>query len=145
MPFGVAEKRPMSIAWTAEMTTGAATLDAEHQRLVGRFNALLEAVCEKRETRAIERTLREAGDAAVRHFSRDEDCALRGECPALQQNGEARAEFLRILATFRGDFERTGASPDTAAALERELADWTSRYVPGPGASRLPCVTGARG
>lgn len=130
----------MSIAWTAEMATGAGSLDAEHRRLVARFNALLDAVCEGRPTAVVERALREAGDAAVRHFSRDEDCALRAECPALRRNGDARAEFLAILATFRVAFERGGASADTAAGLERELRAWTSRYVPGPGASGLPCV-----
>ncbi len=130
----------MTIAWSAAMTTGAASLDEEHRRLVARLNALLEAVAEGRDVRAVERALRDAGDAALRHFSRDEDCAMRGECPALRVNGEARADFLGILRAFREDYERSAASPATSTALEQALSEWATRYIPGPGAALLPCV-----
>jgi hypothetical protein len=60
-------------------------------------------------------------------------------CPALQWNGAARAELIKIMAGFRGTFERGGASPKIAEDLACELSGWVARYIPGP-VTKLPCV-----
>jgi len=75
----------------------------------------------------------------VRHFSQEEDCHLRGVCPALWWNGEARAELIKIVTVFRQSFERSGASRQLADDLSCELSGWVSRYIPGP-IGVLPCV-----
>ena len=84
--------------------------------------------------------MREFGDFAVRHFSRDEECSLRGTCPALEWNGVARAELIRIIADFRGAYERNGATDIVAGQLSDSLRAWVSKYIPGPEAANLPCV-----
>jgi len=101
----------------------------------------MEAQAERSE---VERAMREFGDYAVRHFSRDEDCTLRGACPALEWNGMARAEMIRIIAEFRNSYERDGATPIVAGRLSDELCGWVSKYIPGPDAASLPCVVAAR-
>jgi len=80
----------------------------------------------------VERALRDFGDYSVRHFSMDEDCSLRGSCPALEWNGIARAELIRILAGFRQSYESGGATPDLAESLSCQLSDWVARYIPAP-------------
>ncbi len=130
----------MAIAWTSDMATGAQTLDDDHRRIVGRANDLIAAVGAGEDPGSVDRALRGLGNAALRHFGRDEDCAVRHRCPALETNGEARAEFIAILARFRVDYERNGASADVAASLEHELGSWVTRYLPGPFADRLPCL-----
>ena len=130
----------MAIAWTSEMATGARTLDDDHRRIVDRSNALLAAVAERAAPADVDRALRSLGNAVLRHFTRDEDCAVRARCPAVEMNGEAHAEVIAILARFRLSYERSGAVPESAAELEREIGAWVARYLPGPFGDRLPCI-----
>jgi hemerythrin-like metal-binding protein len=137
-------ERNMGIAWQPSMETGAPLLDAQHRSLVERAAALVAAIEARGETPVVERALREFGDYSVRHFSIDEDCALRGSCPALEWNGTARAALIKIMAGFRRDFERGGASPELAESLSCQLSDWVALYIPGPETMVRPCVTTPR-
>jgi hemerythrin-like metal-binding protein len=130
----------MSIGWEPSMETGAPLLDAQRRALVQRADALLATLETGGDRSQIERALRDFGDYSVRHFSQEEDCYLRGSCPALEWNGAARAELIHIVAGFRESYERHGASPALADDLSGELSGWVARYIPGPVAS-LPCVT----
>lgn len=131
----------MAITWQTSMETGAPLLDAQHRALVDRANVLLGSLTLDADRAVVEAALRSLGDYAVRHFSEDEDCAMRGECPALERNGAARAELIRIVAAFRAAYEREGAAPSVTSRLDRDLASWVDRYIPGPDPDRLPCVT----
>ena len=134
----------MSLAWNAAMETGAPVLDAAHRALVERAARLISAIEAGQDRAAVERHLREFGGYVVRHFSMDEDCSLRGNCPALEWNGRARAELIEILAGFRESFERRGSSSAVAEDLSCKLTDWVARYIPGPAGLIRPCVTTAR-
>jgi len=133
----------MGIAWQPSMETGAPLLDAQHRSLVERAAALVAAIEARGETPVVERALREFGDYSVRHFSQEEDCRLRGSCPALQWNGAARADLIKIVAEFRESYEHRGAGPELAADLSCELSGWVARYIPGPAAT-LPCATSSK-
>ena len=134
----------MTIGWQSGMETGAPLLDAQHRSLVERAAALVATIERGSERPVVERALRDFGDYAVRHFSMDEDCALRGSCPALEWNGIARAELIRIMAGFRRSYEQDGATPALAESLSCELSDWVARYIPGPATMVRPCVTSPR-
>jgi hemerythrin-like metal-binding protein len=134
----------MTIGWQSGMETGAPLLDAQHRSLVERASALVSAIEAGSDRPVVERALREFGDYSVRHFSMDEDCAQRGSCPALQWNGTARAELIKIMAGFRQSFERDGATADLAGRLSCELSDWVVQYIPGPATMVRPCVTTPR-
>jgi len=129
----------MSIGWEPSMETGAPLLDAQRRTLVDRANALLATLETGKDRSTVEVALREFGDYSVRHFSEEEDCRLRGACPALRWNGAARAELIKIVSGFRESYERRGTSPQLAEDLSCELAGWVARYIPGPVAA-LPCV-----
>ncbi|MFI5258739.1 MAG: bacteriohemerythrin [Candidatus Limnocylindrales bacterium] len=131
----------MPIGWEPSMETGAPLLDAQHRTLVERAGALVTTIESGGDRPAVERALRDFGDYSVRHFSQEEDCHLRGVCPALQWNGAARAELIKIVAGFRQAYERKGTSSQLAEDLSCELSGWVARYIPGPVAD-LPCVTG---
>ena len=130
----------MAIGWGPSMETGAPILDAQRRALVERADALVAAIETGADTSSVERALREFGDYSVRHFSDEEDCHLRGICPALKWNGEARADLIKIVADFRGAYERSGASPALAEDLACEMSRWVARYIPGP-VTTLPCTT----
>ncbi len=134
----------MSIGWQPSMETGAPLLDAQHRALVERADVLVATIETGSDRSLVERALRDFGDYSVRHFSQEEDCHLRGSCPAVEWNGTARAELIKIVAGFRLSFERDGASPKLAEDLSCELSAWVARYIPGPSAPALPCVTAAR-
>jgi hemerythrin-like metal-binding protein len=131
----------MSIAWEPSMETGAPLLDAQHRILVERAGALVATIEAGGDRLRVEAALRSFGDYSVRHFSQEEDCHLRGACPAVEWNGAARAELIRIVAGFRESYERHGASQRLAEDLSCELSGWVGRYIPGP-VTALPCVTG---
>jgi hemerythrin-like metal-binding protein len=129
----------MSIGWDPSMAVGAPLLDAQRRALVERADALVASIGSGQDRVAIERALREFGDYSVRHFSDEEDCRLRGVCPALQWNGAARADLIKIVSAFRESYERNGAGPKVAEDLSCELSGWVARYIPGP-VTALPCV-----
>ena len=133
----------MAIGWRPSMETGAAVLDAQRRALVERADALLDALMRGQDRPTIEKALKEFGDYAVRHFSTEEDCHLRGVCPALRWSGVARAELIRIMSEFRLGFERLGPVETVADDLNCKLSEWVATYIPGP-ATDLPCVTPAR-
>jgi hemerythrin-like metal-binding protein len=130
----------MSIGWEPGMETGAPVLDAQRRALVERADALVAAIETGGDRSSVERALRDFGDYSVRHFSQEEDCHLRGVCPALQWNGAARAELVKILSDFREAYERLGSGTVVAEDLSCELAGWVARYIPGPVAV-LPCAS----
>jgi hemerythrin-like metal-binding protein len=134
----------MTIAWQSTMETGAPLLDAQHRSLVERAATLVATLAGGGDRPAVERALLDFGNYVVRHFSMDEDCSLRGSCPALAWNGEARAELIKIMAAFRQSYERRGAGPDLAEGLSCQLSDWVGRYIPGPQTMVRPCVTNPR-
>jgi len=129
----------MSIGWGPSMENGAPLLDAQRRALVERADALLATIESGRDRSTIERALRDFGDYSVRHFSQEEDCALRGMCPAIEWNWAARAELITIMAAFRQSYEAHGASSALAEDLACELSGWVARYIPGP-VTTLPCV-----
>lgn len=133
----------MAIGWEPSMETGAPLLDAQRRALVERADALLATIETGAERSAVERALRDFGDYSVRHFSEEEDCFLRGSCPALQWNGAARAELIKIVAGFRESYERGGASAQLAEDLSCELSGWVGRYIPGP-VTKLPCAPSSK-
>jgi hemerythrin-like metal-binding protein len=134
----------MSLGWNAAMETGAPVLDAAHRALVERAVGLVASIESGQDRPAVERHLRDFGSYVVRHFSMDEDCHLRGVCPALGWNGQARAELIKILAGFRESYEKQGSSRAVADDLSCQLTDWVGRYIPGPADLVRPCVTTAR-
>ncbi len=131
----------MSIGWDPSMEIGAPALDAQRRVLVERAAALVGAIENGGDRPTVERALLDFGDYSVRHFSQEADCHLRGVCPALDWNGSARAELIKVMAGFRESYERNGASPELAEDLSCELSGWVARYIPGP-VTTLPCVTG---
>jgi hemerythrin-like metal-binding protein len=133
----------MAIGWQASMETGAPVLDAQRRALVEKADLLLDAIVKGADRATVEKALKDFGDYAVRHFSTEEDCHLRGVCPALRWTGVARAELIKIVAEFRVAFERHGATPAVAEDLNCGLSEWVARYIPGP-EKVLPCVTVAR-
>jgi hemerythrin-like metal-binding protein len=134
----------MAIGWQSSMETGAALIDAQHRALVERADRLVSLIEERADRPAVESAMRDFGNFTVRHFSRDEDCSLRGTCPALEWNGMARAEMIRIISDFRQAFERDGATDKVAGQLSDGLCGWVSKYIPGPQAASLPCVVTAK-
>ncbi len=122
----------MTIGWQSSMETGALLLDAQHRSLVELADALVATIERGSERPVVERALRDFGNYSVRHFSMDEDCTLRGSCPALEWNGIARAEPIRIMAGFRQSYERGGATPDLAESLSCELPIGSPATSPAP-------------
>jgi hypothetical protein len=92
----------MSIGWEPSMAVGAPVLDEQRRALVERADALIASIESGQDRVAIERALREFGDYSVRHFSDEEDCRLRGVCPALRWNGAARADLIKIVSATEG-------------------------------------------
>jgi len=133
----------MAIGWQQSMEIGAPVVDAQRRALVERADALLDSIARGEDRPAVEKALKAFGDYAVRHFSTEEDCHLRGICPALRWSGVARAELIKIIAEFRVAFEKLGPVPAVADDLNCKLSEWVAAYIPGP-ETVLPCVTPTR-
>jgi hemerythrin-like metal-binding protein len=131
----------VSIGWQPTMETGAPLLDARHRALVEHAASLVATIEAGQDRQSVERAMLDFGDYAVRHFSTETDCSFGGQCPALEWSGRARADLIRVLASFRAAYEKSGTTPQLAEDLSCRLSDWVGTYIPGPDGLVRPCVT----
>ena len=129
-----------TIAWDPSMTTGLDSVDAQHKQLIAWLNDLLAAVSEGRGRSEVAVVLDQLGTYAATHFSHEEDCMARYNCPAAAQNIAAHRDFVTTFAGFREEFDRDGATAHLIVRVETELIRWLSSHIKRTDAQLAPCV-----
>ena len=77
---------------------------------------------------------------AVMHFTHEEDCMAKYNCPVAAQNIEMHKTFIATFAGFREELEETGPTAHLAVRLQNELMRWLISHIKATDTQLGPCV-----
>jgi hemerythrin len=104
-------------------------LDEDHQRLLGRVNALLAAV-ESRESPVVQAALVELRSEAEDHFAREEVLMREADYPGLRKHCASHHRLLRELSTLRVTLDASGRLRVPLAPVNY-IRRWFAAHITG--------------
>ncbi len=119
----------MKYEWTSRMASGDAEIDAAHRTLIDTINRLDDAVARGTEAAEVPGILSFLEAYAWRHFSHEEECFMRHQCPAAGANQRAHAGFVERFTSLRDDLMRDGITPERVTTLQQALGDWLVNHI----------------
>ena len=120
---------PNMLTWKDTMTTGVPELDSQHKYLINFINELGYSINKKYDPKDIVGVLKVMKFYAEQHFSREEKCMARHNCPIAGKNQKAHAVFVEKLEEYQKEYEQTGGSSEFAVRIHKELTDWTVNHI----------------
>jgi hemerythrin-like metal-binding protein len=136
----IGETRMPTIAWDPSMSTGLESVDAQHRQLIAWLNDLLVAVSEGRGRSEVAVVLDQLENYSATHFSHEEACMARFNCPVAAQNIAAHKEFVRTFTGLREEFDRDGATAHLVVRVETQLMHWLTSHIKRTDARLAACV-----
>lgn len=130
----------MKYEWTASMASGDAEIDAAHRTMIDTINRLDDAVARGAEVAEVPGILSFLEAYAWRHFSHEEGCFMRHQCPAAEANQRAHADFVERFTRLRDDLMRDGVTPERVTTLQAALGDWLVNHIAKVDTTLLPCI-----
>ncbi len=94
-------------AWSPKVLLEVPELDEDHQRLLGRVNALIAAVASKAPA-GVQSALSELRSETEAHFAREETLMLEAQYPRFEQHRARHQRLLRALGTLRFALDASG-------------------------------------
>jgi len=124
------ERSPDLVRWEpAQMSTGVATVDEQHQELIKMLNELHHACRAGRGKAELQKSISFLASYVQKHFHHEEEIMERHQCPSAAANKAAHAKFLRdftdLAAAFEADADRTTIVLD----LGRLVGDWLRNHI----------------
>ena len=124
------------------MSTGDASVDAQHRQLIAIINGMLDAMASGKGKDVIGPSLAKLTAYTRTHFTYEEACMNRYACPAATANRTAHAEFLGVVTAFTAEFNQTGPTSILAVQLKTAVGDWLRRHIVGTDTQLQPCIAG---
>ena len=131
---------PTLVFDAATMSTGAQSVDDQHKELIRLLNSLMDAMSTGQGRTEIGSIIDGLARYATTHFSHEEGCMARFNCPILAANKAAHAEFIRTFGAIKAEFDRTGPSAAIAIRVQRELSDWIAKHIKAIDVQLKPCI-----
>lgn len=119
----------MPVTWDITMSTGVAKIDHQHQELIGKLNALLEAMQKGRGKDEIGKLITFLGEYVNKHFSDEEAEMERVKCPVATANRIAHQQFVKRFTEIRDRFQKDGVSPKLVIDVQQALLDWFIAHI----------------
>jgi hemerythrin len=120
----------MTINWNYEkMTTGIAEIDEQHKEWIRRFNEFDAAVISHKGAAALQSTLTFLAQYTHMHFSFEEACMQRYDCPVQSENFTAHAEFLGNLSEIESWVRDGETSAIEVFELRTVMEEWLIDHI----------------
>ena len=100
-------RKPGRRLWSPKVSLEIPKLDEDHQRLLARVNALIDAVSSKTPS-SVRAALIELQSETQAHFAREEALMLVAQYPRLEQHRARHQRLLRALRTLRVALDASG-------------------------------------
>jgi hemerythrin len=116
--------------WSLALAVGHEVIDAQHQELFRRFDALVTAL--KQSDRAtVGQFFDFLGEYVVIHFAEEERLMQATAYPGLSIHRAAHERFTREYADLRGLYDAAGASTAVTVKTETWIFDWLKSHIAG--------------
>jgi hemerythrin len=112
-----------------KMSTGVASIDAQHRDLISRINELHRATLAGVSSHDIEKIIGFLGQFAETHFRHEEGLMEERQCPVRVENRLAHAAFLREYQTLAALFSMNGDPDEIAVEIKKMVAHWLSTHI----------------
>lgn len=117
------------LVWKPEFETGVAQIDADHRELIKGLNHLETALQSGEGSKTISKVLAFLEAYANQHFSREEACMYRLQCPSAIANKSAHQQFRETFARARERLASPTGGALVAAQVHREMCEWITNHI----------------
>ncbi len=119
----------MALTWTEQLSVGNATLDSEHQNLIGMINSVEHALRTGNET-ALSRAFKLLTDCVRLHFMNEEKIAQAVEFP-VEHHKRTHQYLLKELQYIREELEAKSGmwSEGAVEHFSRILGNWLMDHL----------------
>jgi hemerythrin len=118
----------MALRWTSELSVGIPEIDAQHEELFDRVDALETAILARDRATAV-RVLRFLREYVHQHLAAEEALMAALEYPARAAHEAEHAGFTRTIEELDRVLEEQGATAALVHRMQREVSGWLRDHV----------------
>ncbi len=119
----------MTIAWNASYAIGYPMIDAQHQELFKRFNALIEACQQKKGRQEVVRLFEFLDTYVVEHFSAEEALMTVHVYPEVGMHRKQHQEFIEKLQGWQRHLQQEGSTLGLLIETNEAVMLWLIRHI----------------
>ncbi len=119
----------MTIAWNASYAIGYPLIDAQHQELFSRFNALVGACQQKQGRQEVVRLFEFLDEYVVQHFNAEEALMAAYAYPESRMHREQHQEFTEKLQGWHRHLQQEGSTLDLVVDTNEAVIRWLIRHI----------------
>ncbi len=125
----ISEQLAPVISWNSSFSVNIASIDAQHNRMVGMVNVLSESVARGEGKRVVGLMLDALMQYPKAHFVHEEGLMEKHGFPGLADHRAEHAAMTDTVLRFRRDFK--AGKDDLSARLLQFLREWLSHHILG--------------
>ncbi len=118
------------IKWTQALAVGHATIDAQHQELFRRLEALLTAMM-RGDKAEVGRLFDFLGGYVVEHFGAEEQEMRTHAYPEYASHKAAHDRFVKDYTELRQSWQAASGSAATTIKVQNWCGDWLKAHIAG--------------
>lgn len=128
------------IKWDESFETGVPEIDAQHRKLINKYNEFYHAIVNGMGREAAGEILDFLQFYAMWHFEKEEACMDEYQCPVAAANKKAHAVFLDKFARFYDQWQARVMDHDLMLDTYLELGAWIENHIRRIDAQLYPCI-----
>lgn len=119
----------MAFAWTKDLETGNAQIDAEHQQLIAALNKLLSACSSGKGRDEIGNTMDFLSQYTKTHFAHEELLQIQSKYPDYANHKQYHEGFIQVVSDLSARLKKDGPSIQLVGEINQKLGDWLVNHI----------------
>jgi len=120
----------VALEWNDEYCTGVDKVDEQHRKLFALLNDLEEMITQGIDSGPkVDNLLTSLATDIQTHFSFEENCMMRYNCPVARENKEAHNQFLSNFGSFQHEYKAKGSSASLLKNLHTTAESWMVSHI----------------
>ena len=115
--------------WKDTLLVGIPKIDAQHRKLIGAIDSLMDACAKRQGREQIDKTLSFVVAYTKEHFADEEKLQAEHAYPGLAAHKRLHAQFLSAVSALVSEYEQTGPSIALVGKLNKSLVDWVINHI----------------
>jgi hemerythrin len=119
----------MTLIWKTGYSTGVPELDEQHRHVFSILNELEDLISRGiYDSPGLDAQLKRLGSHITRHFSTEEGCMERANCPMAMKNKQEHEQFLNMFVDFSSRFSKE-KTLSVLAEFHESAENWIHEHV----------------